>query len=269
MTGCYPHFFCGLSCFLTTLGSDAPGRPWGGNGGELGGRAPRLQFAEGDVAWGAPTPTLLKTRAVGRVGGNGVLLPLNWDRHFGPLNQVRALEPGAPRFADRQPTAVWRGQPTGYDCNALTNPRMRLVRRWGGGRSRLSSDDDRVKIDVAFTSNQGSSTCPQMASRIPSAHRAKELRYQVWSSISPLPEPWMVSRVPSAHLAHPSPTPRPAAPQHSDLTLDLNPDPTPTLGPTLTLLLIRTSSAISTLSPSRATTSRPMSRGCSTPTQCL
>ena len=70
--GCYPRYTCDMQCLLHHVG-----RP-----------SVRFAWAEGDVLSAMRVPTFAKSRPI-TPGGYGVLLPLNWRRHFEPL--VKAL----------------------------------------------------------------------------------------------------------------------------------------------------------------------------------
>lgn len=127
LSGCYPRYTCDMQCLLRHVGSTSA----------------RFAWAEGDVLSAMTVPTFTKSRPTAP-GGYGVLLPLNWRRHFQPLVRARQLEQGmALPFASRKSTAVWRGASTGKSCDPATNPRLQLMLRWGGARSPF--------IDVGFS----------------------------------------------------------------------------------------------------------------------
>lgn len=151
LPGCFEWYTCDISCFLNALSEEqqAKGplaRLWSWFSAS---RQPhmgsKLLWVEGDPDWHVRLPTLIKSRPVDRHGRSyGVLLPMEWSRHFGPLNTARRL--AAPPFALRSSVAVWRGVTTGNDCNPETNQRMRFVRQWAN-----ASSAGGVRLDVGFT----------------------------------------------------------------------------------------------------------------------
>lgn len=125
--GCYPRYTCDMQCLLHHVG-----RP-----------SVRFAWAEGDVLSAMRVPTFAKSRPI-TPGGYGVLLPLNWRRHFEPLVKARKLDQEmALPFSRRKSMAVWRGASTGKSCDPTINARLQLMLRWGGARSPL--------VNVAFS----------------------------------------------------------------------------------------------------------------------
>ena len=106
----------------------------------------QLPWVESDVAWALGTPCLVKSRPLPRIG-LGVLLPLNWARHFKSLSLIRSLDARKAStylpFAARKATVVWRGATTGFGCTRASNVRLQLVERW--------SNDTSGRVDVGFT----------------------------------------------------------------------------------------------------------------------
>ena len=80
-----------------------------------------------------PVPVFTKSRLTGP-GGFSVLLPLNRDWHFGPLEEVDAND--IP-FAHKEPRLVWRGKTTGVFLDrpgsAERGPRAHVLSRLAAG----------------------------------------------------------------------------------------------------------------------------------------
>jgi len=55
-------------------------------------------------------PTILKSRLIADRGAKGVLLPLNFARHWAALAELAAADRS---FGEKNDRLVWRGAPTG------------------------------------------------------------------------------------------------------------------------------------------------------------